>query len=112
VRLPHRIDELYTAYPFYGSRRIATRQGQEAAAVNREAAHRRMRQMGIADIAPGPNTSKRVPAHRIYPYLLGSVASAHPDHAWGMYIHPAASGMDVHGRRPRGPACGCGTCAS
>lgn len=86
VALKHRIDELYTAYPFYGSRRIAAQLRREGAGANRKAVQRHMREMGIAGIAPGPNTSKRALAHRIYPYLLGSVASAYPDHVWGIDI--------------------------
>jgi len=86
VRLKHRIDELYTAYPFYGSRRIAAQLGRQGAAVNRKAVQRHMREMGIAGIAPGPNTSRRAPAHRVYPSLLGSVTSGYPDHIWGIDI--------------------------
>jgi len=86
VRLKHRIDELYTAYPFYGSRRIAAQLGRQGAAVNRKAVQRHMRVMGIAGIAPGPNTSRRAPAHRVYPSLLGSVTSGYPDHIWGIDI--------------------------
>ena len=86
VALKHRIDELYTAYPFYGSRRIAAQLRREGAGANRKAVQRHMREMGIAGIAPGPNTSRRALAHRIYPYLLGSVASAYPDHVWGIDI--------------------------
>jgi putative transposase len=45
-----------------------------------------MREMGIAGIAPGPNTSKRALAARTYPYLLGSITSSHPNHVWGIDI--------------------------
>ena len=86
MALKHRIDELYTAYPFYGSRRIAAQLRREGAGANRKAVQRHMREMGIAGIAPGPDTSRRVPAHRVYPYLLGAVASAYPDHVWGIDI--------------------------
>ena len=86
VALKHRIDALYTAYPFYGSRRIAAQLRREGAGANRKAVQRHMREMGIAGIAPGPNTSKRALAHRIYPYLLGSLTSAYPDHVWGIDI--------------------------
>ena len=86
VALKHRIDELYTAYPFYGGRRIAAQLRREGMAANRKAVQRHMGEMGIAGIAPGPNTSRRVLAHRIHPYLLGSVASAYPDHVWGIDI--------------------------
>ena len=86
VALKHRIDELYTAYPFYGSRRIAAQLRREGVGANRKAVQRHMREMGIAGIAPGPNTSRRALAQRTYPYLLGSVASAYPGHVWGVDI--------------------------
>ena len=42
--------------------------------------------MGIAGIAPGPNTSKPAPQHSIYPYLLRNVTAAYPNHIWGIDI--------------------------
>ena len=86
VALKHRIDELYTAHPYYGSRRVAAQLRREGTLVNRKAVQRHMREMGIAGIAPGPNTSKRTLAARVYPYLLGSVTSSHPNHVWGIDI--------------------------
>ncbi len=53
VALKHRIDELYTAHPFYGSRKIGAVLG-----ANRKAIQRHMREMGIAGICPGRNLSK------------------------------------------------------
>lgn len=86
VALKHRIDELFTAHPYYGSRRIAAQLQRDGLVVNRKAVQRHMREMGIAGVAPGPNTSKRAVAHRVYPYLLGSVTSNAPNHIWGIDI--------------------------
>jgi len=85
VALKHRIDEIYTAHPFYGSRRIAVAL-QPDFWVNRKAVQRHMREMGIAGITPGPNLSKRREEHRIYPYLLGNLSITHPDQVWGIDI--------------------------
>ncbi len=41
-----------------------------------------MRLMGIASIAPKPDTSKACPAHKKYPYLLRGLAINHPDQVW------------------------------
>ena len=79
VALKHRIDELYIAHPFYGSRRIAILLG-----VNRKAVQRHMREMGIAGICPGPNLSKNSLEHRVFPYLLRHVQAARPNHIWGI----------------------------
>jgi len=37
-------------------------------------------------MAPGPNTSKPHPGHRIYPYLLRGVAVVRPNHVWSTDI--------------------------
>lgn len=86
VALKHRIDEIYTRYPFYGSRRIAVTLRREGLVANRKAIQRHMREMGIEGIAPGPNTSARRLEHRRYPYLLRGLPIAPPDHVWGVDI--------------------------
>jgi len=86
VAIKHRIDALYTQYPFYGSRRIAAHLGRDGLVINRKAVQRHMREMGIAGIAPGPNLSRRDSEHRIYPYLLRDLTSAYSNHVWGIDI--------------------------
>ena len=86
VAIKHRIDELYTEYPFYGSRRIAAAMRREGTLINRKAVQRHMREMGIAAIYPGPNTSKRRLEHQVYPYLLRGLTISCPDHVWGVDI--------------------------
>jgi len=85
VAIKHRIDELYTAHPFYGSRRITAVLRRDFP-INRKAVQRHMREMGIAGIAPGPNLSQRRADHPIYPYLLGNLTVAYPNHVWGIDI--------------------------
>jgi len=86
VAIKHRIDELYTAHPCYGSRKLTVLLAQEFGAINRKRVQRYMREMGIAGIVPGPNLSKRASAHRIYPYLLRDLTAHHPNHIWGCDI--------------------------
>jgi putative transposase len=86
ITLKQRIDEIYTAHPYYGSRRIAAVLHQEGQVVNRKAVQRHMREMGIAGLAPGPHTSRRHPRHPVYPYLLRHITAAYPDHVWGIDI--------------------------
>src|SRR5579883_2984913 len=86
IALKHRIDELYTAHPYYGSRRITAVLRQEGRVINRKAVQRHMQQMGLAGLAPGPHTSRRHPTHPVYPYLLRHVTAAYPDHVWGIDI--------------------------
>ena len=86
VAIKHRIDEIYTRWPFYGSRKITVVLNQEEIAVARLTVQRYMREMGISGIAPGPNTSKPAPEHKIYPYLLRHVRAEYPNHVWGIDI--------------------------
>jgi putative transposase len=86
VFIKHRIDEIYTCWPFYGSRRITVVLNQERNVVSRPTVQRYMREMGISGIAPGPNTSKPAPEHKIYPYLLRHVSASYPNHVWGIDI--------------------------
>ncbi len=86
VAIKHRIDEIYTCWPFYGSRRITVVLNQEEIAVSRQTVQRYMREMCISGIAPGPNTSKPAPEHKIYPYLLRHVSADYPNHIWGIDI--------------------------
>jgi putative transposase len=86
VALKHRIDELYTAYPFYGSRRMTAVLRREGQAVNRKAVQRHMQEMGLRGLGPGPSTSRRHPAHPVYPYLLRHVVAERPNHVWGIDI--------------------------
>lgn len=86
VTVKHRIDEIYTECPFYGSRRIAAQLEREGILVNRKCVQRHMREMGIVGICPGPNLSKRNAEHRVYPYLLGTITASYPNHVWGVDI--------------------------
>jgi putative transposase len=86
VRIKHRIDEMYTESPFYGSRRITACLEQEGLAINRKTTARYMREMGIAAIYPGPNLSRRQHTEQVYPYLLRNVTICRPNHVWGVDI--------------------------
>jgi putative transposase len=86
IAIKHRIDELYTAYPFYGSRRMVAQLQREGREVNRKAVQRHMREMGIEAIFPGPNLSRRRLKEQVYPYLLRGLNIDHPNKVWGIDI--------------------------
>jgi len=85
LAIKRRIDELYTAHPYYGSRKIAVILHPELG-VSRPTVQAYMREMGIFAIVPGPNTSQPAPQHQIYPYLLRTITASHPNHIWGIDI--------------------------
>jgi putative transposase len=80
------IDAEYTRRPFYGSRKMVRFLLTQGYLVNRKRVQRMMRAMGLAGMAPGPNTSKPHPAHKIYPYLLRGVPVARPNQVWSTDI--------------------------
>ena len=86
VAIKHRIDELSTAHPFYGSRKLTVLLAEQFGPLNRKRVQRYMREMGIAGISPGPNLSKRAAQHRVYPYLLRGLSAQAPNHIWGSEI--------------------------
>jgi putative transposase len=91
LAVKRRIDALYTDCPFYGSRKLAVVLG-----LNRKLVQRHMREMGIAAIVPGPNTSQPAPEHQVFPYLLRHVTASWANHVWGIditYIRLQASWM-------------------
>ena len=80
------IDEEYTCRPFYGSRRMVVFLRTAGHVVNRKRVQRLMRSMGLAGMAPGPNTSKAHPQHKVYPYLLRGVPVTRPNQVWSTDI--------------------------
>ena len=87
VAIKHAIDEIYTKYPFYGSRQITVElRATYRLTVARETVQHYMREMGITAIYPSPNLSRHNPEHKVYPYLLRNVTAAYPNHVWGIDI--------------------------
>ncbi len=87
ARLMHAIDELYLAYPFYGSRQMTRALRREGYAVlGRKRVQRLMRLMGLEAIYEKPNLSRRDVAHKIYPYLLRKFAVTRPNQVWATDI--------------------------
>lgn len=80
------LDEVYTATPFYGSRRLQVALQREGWTVNRKRVQRLMRLMGIEAVGPKPRLSQRHPGHRVYPYLLRDVAIERVDQVWSCDI--------------------------
>lgn len=86
IAAKHRIDEIYTVHPYYGSRRIAVTLRNEGHLLSRPTVQRYMREMGIVGISPGPNLSKPSLEHKTYPYLLRGLEISQPNQVWGIDI--------------------------
>ena len=77
-----RMDELYLASPFYGSRRMVAVLRREGLVINRKRVRRLMRVMGLEAIYQKPNTSRGHPDHTVYPYLLRGLIIDRPNQVW------------------------------
>jgi putative transposase len=80
------IDEEFTRHPFYGSRKMVVFLKTAGHIVNRKRVQRLMRRIGLAGMAPGPNTSRPHPEHKAYPYLLRGVPVVRPNQVWSTDI--------------------------
>jgi putative transposase len=86
LALMRRLDELFTAWPFLGSRRMTAMLRTEGRVVNRKRVQRLMRRMGIAALGPKPRTTKPAPGHKVFPYLLREMTIDRPNQVWAADI--------------------------
>ena len=84
--LMRHIDELNLAYPFAGSRMLRDMLARKGIVVGRRHVGTLMRRMGIQALYCKPNTSKKHPGHKIYPYLLRGVTIDRANQVWATDI--------------------------
>lgn len=82
----HKIDELHTEHPAWGSRQLSRQLKAAGMAVGRLKTRRYMDEMGIEAIYPKPNLSKAAKEHKKYPYLLRNFTATRPNQAWSIDI--------------------------
>jgi putative transposase len=108
LKLMRRLDELHLEHPFAGARMLRDMLRHEGTEVGRRHVSTLMRRMGIEALYRKPNTTKRHPAHAVYPYLLRGLAIERANQVWAMDITyvPMARGfvylavvLDWHSRR-------------
>ena len=80
------IDEIHIKRPFLGVRRITDELHDAGCRVNRKKVGRLMRKMDIQAIYPKPNTSKKHPQNKVYPYLLRNLSIDRPNQVWATDI--------------------------
>ena len=85
-RLMRRIDALNLAYPFAGSRMLRDMLAREGLEVGRRHVGTLMRRMGIQALYRKPNTSKKHPGHKVYPYLLRGLTIDRANQVWATDI--------------------------
>jgi len=85
-RLMRRIDALNLEHPFAGSRMLRDMLAREGLNVGRRHVATLMRRMGIQALYRKPNTSKKQPGHKIYPYLLRGLTIDRANQVWATDI--------------------------
>jgi putative transposase len=86
IALCHRLDELYTAYPFYGVRRMTEQLRREGQGINPKRVRRLLRQMGLWAVYPKPRLSWSGAGATVFPYLLRGVQIERPHQVWAIDI--------------------------
>ena len=108
LALMRTLDELHLTHPFMGARMLRDQLARHGLHAGRRHIRTLMRRMGIEAVAPQPGTSQAAPGHKIYPYLLRTLAITRSNQVWALdttYI-PMARGfvyltavVDVASRR-------------
>jgi putative transposase len=95
LAIMRRIDALHLDYPFAGSRMLRDLLRGEGVVIGREMVRTMMRRMCIEALYRRPNTSRAAPGHKIYPYLLRSLAVERANQVWARLAKvPAAKPLE------------------
>ena len=86
LALMRRIDELHLEHPFAGSRMLRDFLRLQGVEVGRRHVGTLMRRMGIQALYRKPNTSKKNPAHSVFPYALRGLAIERANQVWALDI--------------------------
>jgi putative transposase len=82
-----RLDEQYTATPFYGVERMTAALRRAGIRIGHNRVRRLLRRMGLEALYPKPRLSvPGGPEHRIYPYLLRGLRIERPHQVWSADI--------------------------
>lgn len=82
LRFMEIIDRQFLETPWYGSRQMARFMQRQGHKCGRHRVRRLMRKMRLVPIYQTPNTSKKHPQHKIWPYLLKDLPITRPNQVW------------------------------
>jgi putative transposase len=86
LALMSRIDRLHLEHPYAGSRMLRDLLRLQGVEVGRRHVATLMRRMGIQALYRKPNTSKKHPAHPVFPYALRNLAIERANQVWALDI--------------------------
>jgi putative transposase len=102
LALMRRIDELHLEHPFAGARMLSRMLKREDQPVGRRRVSTLMKRMEINALYRKPSTSKRHPAHKVYPYLLRNLTITRSNQVWSAditFIHSDEAWFRIFIRR-------------
>ena len=82
LRFMQIIDKQFLETPWYGSCQMARFMKRQGHTCGRHRVRRLMRLMRLVPIYQEPNTSKKHPQHKIWPYLLKDIVIDRPNQVW------------------------------
>jgi len=82
LRFMEFIDKQFLETPWYGSRQMARHMKRQSHKCGRHRIRRLMRLMRLVPIYQEPDTSKKHPQHKIWPYLLRNMVIDRPNQVW------------------------------
>jgi len=85
-RLMRRIDELHLEHPFAGARMLRDMLNRQSFEIGRKHVATLMARMAIEALYRKPDTSKKHPGHKVYPYLLRGMRIDRANQVWAMDI--------------------------
>lgn len=86
LKLMRRLDELHLEMPWAGSRMLRDLLQREGIKIGRKHVSTLMKRLSIEALYRKPNTSKKHPGHKIYPYLLRHLPITRTNQVWAMDI--------------------------
>jgi len=86
LTLMRRIDEVHLEHPFAGSRMLRDLLRLQGIEVGRRHVGTLMRRMGIRALYRKPDTSKKHPAHPVFPYALRGLTIGRANQVWALDI--------------------------
>ncbi len=84
LALCHRLDEIYTAHPFYGVRRMTQALRRAGEVINPKRVRRLWRQMGLSAVYPKPRLSLPGAGAPAMPYRLRGLNIVRPHQVWAI----------------------------
>ena len=76
------IDEIYTAHPYYGTRRMVKELEDHGVYIGRQQVRSYYKILGLEAVYPKINLSKRNHEHKVYPYLLRHLPITRANQVW------------------------------